>query len=421
MKILYFDCGMGAAGDMLSAALLELLPEPAKFIDDINKIGLPGVSIKAESSVKCGITGTHVHVITDGTEEISLDDTHIHDDNDTSCGHNFEAHRAHHAHHSMHDIEDIIKSLNVSDKIKDDVTGVYKIIADAESKVHGVPVTEVHFHEVGMMDAIADITCVCMLIDRIAPDKIISSPVCTGSGHVRCAHGILPVPAPATALILKDMPIYSGEMKGELCTPTGAALLKFFADEFSNMPLMKVEDIGYGMGQKDFEEANCVRAFTGSSFEQPDDIARGSADKDSMITELSCNVDDMTAEEIGFASERFFELGAADVFTVPAGMKKSRPGTLVKVLCRTADREKMVEAIFRYTSTIGIRENECRRYTLGRKIVETDTPVGKVHQKISTGYGVVRKKYEYDDLARIAEERSTSVSEIKKIISQDQG
>ena len=421
MKILYFDCGMGAAGDMLSAALMELLPEPAKFIDDVDKIGMSGVSITAESSMKCGITGTHVHVTVDGTEEISLDDTHIHDDIESSCGHNSETHKVHHAHHSMHDIEDIIKSLNVSDKINDDVTGVYKIIADAESKVHGVPVSEIHFHEVGMMDAIADITCVSMLIDRIAPDKIISSPICTGSGHVRCAHGILPVPAPATAMILKNIPIYSGEIKGELCTPTGAALIRYFADEFGDMPVMNIEDIGYGMGQKDFEYANCVRAFTGSSFEQPDDTSCGAADKDSMIIELSCNVDDMTAEEIGFASERFLEFGAADVFTVPAGMKKSRPGTLINVLCRTTDREKMVEAIFRYTSTIGIRENECRRYTLDRKIVEADTSVGKVQQKISTGYGVTQKKYEYDDLARIAEERHTSVSEIKRIIEQSQG
>lgn len=175
----------------------------------------------------------------------------------------FALHHTPHTHHhrGMHEIEHIIEDLKLSQKVRSDVLAVYALIAEAESHVHGVPVTDIHFHEVGTMDAIADITAVCLLMERIAPQQVISSPVHVGSGHVHCAHGILPVPAPATAYILRDVPIYGGGIKGELCTPTGAALLKHFVTSFGNMPVMKTEMIGYGMGKKDFEAANCVRAF----------------------------------------------------------------------------------------------------------------------------------------------------------------
>jgi len=306
----------------------------------------------------------------------------------------------------MHDIEETVKHLDISDKVKADVISVYKIIAAAESSVHGVPVSEIHFHEVGAKDAIADITMVCMLMDMISPGKVISSPIHVGSGHVHCAHGVLPVPAPATALILKDVPIYGGEIKGELCTPTGAALLKYFADEFGDMPVMRSSAIGYGLGQKDFERANLVRSILGEA----------DAHSENTIVELSCNVDDMTAEKIGFAMERFYEAGAVEVYTIPVGMKKSRPGQLMTVMCHEADREKMIRAVFKYTSTIGIRENISKRYTLDRQMIDEDTPIGKIRKKISTGYGITREKYEYEDIAKAAVERGTSISEIERII-----
>ena len=195
------------------------------------------------------------------------------------------------------------------------------------------------------MDAIADITAVCMLMDKIAPQQVIVSPVHVGSGHVRCAHGILPVPAPATAYILRGVPTYGGRIKSELCTPTGAALLKHFATSFGDMPAIEIDAIGYGMGKKNFETANCVRAFLGET-----------EDKRDTIFELHCNVDDMTAEEIGFAMDRLFEAGALEVFTVPVGMKKSRPGTLICILCHEQDKEIVARATFKYTTTIGIRE-----------------------------------------------------------------
>lgn len=420
MKTLYIDCGMGAAGDMLTAALLELLPEPDAFIAEVNALGLAGVNIRAEASVKCGIGGTHVAVTVHGEEE----DGHMHDhhhehDHAHDHGHEHEhshehehghlsedAHAAHHHHSSLHDIGHIVSALPVSERVKSDVTAIYQLIAEAESHAHGVPVTEIHFHEVGTMDAVADIVSVCLLMEKIAPQKVIVSPIHVGCGQVRCAHGILPVPAPATAYILKDVPIYGGEIRGELCTPTGAAILKHFADAFGSMPVMKVSAIGYGMGKKDFPAANCVRAMLGETEDAEDDT----------ITELSCNLDDMTPEAIGFAMSILLEAGAADVYTVPVGMKKNRPGTLLCVLCRDACKEEMVRLLFKHTTTLGIRETVCRRYTLDRRTETLSTVYGDVNMKISSGYGVTRQKPEYDDIARAAREHDVSLADVIKVI-----
>ena len=289
------------------------------------------------------------------------------------------------------------------DNVKDDILNVYGIIAEAESTVHGVPVTDIHFHEVGTMDAVADITAVCMLMNELAPGRTIVSPVNTGSGTVKCAHGILPVPAPATALILKGIPVFSSGIRSELCTPTGAALIKYFADSFGDMPLMTPERTGYGMGGKDFEWANCVRALLGDT--------KDGTDK---ILELSCNVDDMTAEDISFAMERLFESGARDVYTIPVGMKKGRTGTLIRVMCTEDTRKHILETLFRHTTTIGVRETTTKRYIMDRHIETRETEFGAVRCKVSDGYGAKRVKYEYDDLSRIAAERGLSLDEVRK-------
>ena len=297
--------------------------------------------------------------------------------------------------------------MDIPGKVKDDVLSVFGLIAEAESKVHGKPVSDIHFHEVGTMDAVADIAAVCLLINEIAPDRIIASPVHVGSGTVKCAHGILPVPAPATALILKDIPIYGGEIKGELCTPTGAALLKHFVTEFGNMPIMKTEAIGYGMGKKDFERANCVRVLLGES-----------EDKTDRVIELSCNVDDMTAESVSYAVNKLFEGGALDVYTAPIGMKKGRMGTLIRVLCKEEKEEEIVSLMFKHTSTIGIRRGVLDRYILDRKIETVDTPYGQIRKKVSSGYGTKKEKYEYDDISQIADATGKSISEVLKEIRE---
>ncbi len=397
MKTLYLECSMGAAGDMLTAALLELLPDPEAAIEELNALGIPGVTFRREAVEKCGIGGTHVTVLVHGeeeTEEMLNHHAHTHDG---------EAH-THHHHSGLHEIEHIVcDHLKLPAQVQQDVMAVYKLIAEAESHAHGVPVTEIHFHEVGTMDAIADVTAVCLLMHRIAPEQVLASPVHVGSGHVHCAHGILPVPAPATAYILKGVPMYGGAVQGELCTPTGAALLKHFAVRFGEMPVMRTEKIGYGMGRKDFEQANCIRAMLGETEDSGDRVVK-----------LECNVDDMTAEALGFALEEVLAAGALEAYTTPVGMKKSRPGTIFSILCREEDREKLLRVMFQHTTTIGVRESICKRYTLTRRFETVQTSCGEVQKKISSGYGVIREKYEYEDLARIAREQKLSLAEVRR-------
>ena len=406
MKSLYIDCSMGAAGDMLTAALLELFPDKEKIVDELNAIGVPGVRFEMEKSVKCGIVGTHMRVLVDGEEEVSEDV------NDHGHHHDHEHHHDHdhsHPHHhtSMHDIEHIVNDhLKVSAGVKKDIIAVYNIIAEAESLAHGCPVTEIHFHEVGNKDAIADISAVCYLIDRLFVENIIVSPIHVGSGQVKCAHGILPVPAPAVSYILQDIPIYGGSIRGELCTPTGAALLKHFAVSFGSMPTMKVRKIGYGMGKKDFDAANCVRIMLG-------DISKSSTD---YILHLSCNVDDMTGEEIGSCMDRLFEAGARDVYTESIYMKKNRPGTMINVICTESEKDAVIKALFKHSTTIGIREEKMNRYILNRRVETVETPYGPVRCKISSGYGVERRKYEYDDMTKIAKERDMSIQDVTRIV-----
>ena len=429
MKTLYLECTMGAAGDMLTAALLELTEDRQAFIDKMNALGLPGVTVAAEPAVKCGITGTHMKVTVNGAEEESEDvhDGHHHDhhhdhdhghehhhdhDHDHHHDHDHEHHHdhdhEHHHHHaSMADIEALIDGLKVSDKVKADAKAVYALIADAESRVHGRPVSEIHFHEVGTMDAAADVIGVCLLMEQLAPEQVIASPVHTGSGHVHCAHGILPVPAPATALLLEGIPSYGGQVKGELCTPTGAALLRYFASRFGDRPVIATAAVGYGMGKKDFEQANCLRAFLGESEGQRE-----------QITKLECNLDDMTGEEIGFALEQLFKAGARDAWTQAVGMKKSRPGVLLSVVCLPEDADGLAAVMMKYTSTLGIRRQDLSRYTLLRGIETVGTPYGEVRVKRASGMGVERAKPEYDDLAALAEMHGVPLETIRKEIRQ---
>ena len=475
MKLLYLDCGMGAAGDMLGAALAELLPDDARdvFTSELNAAGIPGVHVSLDPSVKCGITGTHLTVTVNGTEEKEGGHSHSHEhshhdhqhDHSHEHSHSHDHHHDHshdhshshdhhhdHSHRSLHDIHHIIDDLKLPEAVRTDILAVYRLIAEAESKAHDKPVSEIHFHEVGTMDAIADIASVCLLLHKLAPDQIIASPIHVGSGQVKCAHGILPVPAPATAYILKDIPIYSGGIQGELCTPTGAALLKHFVTRFDQMPLMTPASTGYGMGTKDFPATNCVRAILGESFaenqpEQPACIPTAPASEEAAITdticELSCNVDDMTGEDIAFAIETFLQNGALDAFTVPCTMKKGRPGVLVTVLCKDPDQKQMTKLILQHTTTLGVRSAEKKRWILSRTESETvipddvlanvtapDMPAeSKAHElkttgngctirsKTSTGFGITRNKYEHDDLEKIARTYGLTLAQVRALLA----
>ncbi len=456
MTIIYIDASMGAAGDMLNASLYSLLDDDRKkqYLKTMNSLGLKDVKVEAISETKNQIQGirmaVEIHGIEEGYEHEShsqaseasaksekpaeADLDHIHD-------HIHEPHHSHkdlhdhvhehthdhshdessdHGHHHDHhhtgfdEIRSMIHSMPVSDAVKRQTEQVYRQIAEAESRAHGKNVCEVHFHEVGMLDALADITGFCLLIEMLKPEEVICSPVCTGFGHVLCAHGTLPVPAPATAFLLEGIPTYAGNIEGELCTPTGAALLKTFVSRFEQQPLMKVEKTGYGFGKKDFRKLNAVRSVLGVTAEaarKAEEAAIESSIRDTVYV-LSTNIDDMTAEQIGYAMDLLLENGALDVCTVPCLMKKSRPGTILNVICRPDDREKMARLIFKHTSTIGIRESRQERYILKRQVEKIETPDGVFRIKRAEGYGISRAKPEFEDLAVFARLKNESLQKV---------
>ncbi|MFB0921573.1 MAG: nickel pincer cofactor biosynthesis protein LarC [Oscillospiraceae bacterium] len=403
MRILYFDCGMGAAGDMLTAALLDILPNQASFVEEFNALKIPGVEMRVEQTQTSSIRGLHVHMLVHGIEEGNTSCAHEHE-YEHCCDYDAHNHAQHeHIHRGFEEVADLIRALPISEAVRENALGVYGAVAKAEAKVHNRPLSEVHFHELGSMDAVADIVAFCMLIEKLAPDEICASPVHVGSGYVHCAHGILPIPAPATAELLRGIPSYGGEIQGELCTPTGAALLRHFVKKFGPQPVMAAEKIGYGMGTRTFPKANCVRAFIGAS----------EASRET-VEEIACNLDDMTGESIGFAMEALLNSGALDVYTVPVGMKKSRPGVMLCCLCRSEDTEKLSSLMLRHTTSLGVRITRMDRVILARSFDSVSTPYGPVRVKTAGGVS----KPEYDDLARIARENDMTLGEAAQLIKK---
>lgn len=481
MKILYWDCTMGAAGDMLAASLLELCPDRDAALARLNGLGLPGVVYRAEPCVRGGIAGTRLRVLVHGQEEQPGADgaaeaahvhiSHSHDDAaqaamsaahahsygaeptfshdhthgepaDAPAAHSHEPDHAHsheeadahghdhmhdhdhdhdhahghshpgHAHHSLADVTSLIRQSAAPEAVKARAVGVYEAIAAAEGQVHGHPVDQVHFHEVGALDAVADILAVCWLVHHLAPARICASPVEVGGGTVRCAHGVLPVPAPATALLLRQMPITAGACQTELCTPTGAALLQCLAADYGPMPAMRLLATGHGCGGKDLPgRANCVTACWGEADAPAEDLPAGPMDT---VCEMQCNLDDMTGEAIGYALARLREAGALDAFTTPIGMKKDRPAVMLTCLCRPAQEREMAALLLRHTTTLGVRVHTCRRYTLERAVRTLETPWGPVRLKTASGWGVTRAKPEWEDLARIAAARDLPLDTVRR-------
>lgn len=384
---LYFECASGAAGDMICAALLDLFEDKAAVLNELNGLGLPHTVFSLSQSEQCGIKGAQLSVKINGHEE----------------GGHHHAESDHHHGRRLEDIFEIIDLLNAGEKVKADAKAVYSIVAQAEAKAHGRPAGEVHFHELGMLDAVADVTAASYLINRLAPEAIFASPVNVGSGTVECAHGVLPVPAPATANILLGVPYYKSDIETELCTPTGAALLKHFVCSFTAEPAFeKVTKIGIGAGKKLLPQANVIRVF---AFEGGQNT----------VTELCCNVDDMTGEEIAFAAERMLESGALDCFSTACLMKKGRPGFQLTVLCKNEDAEKFASLIFRHTTTIGIRRYTPSRYTLKRELRED----AGIRIKRSEGYGTVREKIEFEDLKKLALENDVSIFEARRMAEKN--
>jgi len=420
VETLYLECSMGAAGDMLMAALLELIEDKAKFLNQINSLGFSNVKVKAKSVKKCGIAGTYIQVSINSKKKFntiaSLQHSH---DNNAEFSNEQDHCENNHRHHNLSNktnltnikkIESILAQLPVSQKIKDNAFGIYSLIAKAEASVHKRPVNYIHFHELGDIDALVDIIGTCILIERLKPKKIIVSPINVGSGSINCEHGILPVPAPATAKILRNIPIYNEKnVREELCTPTGAAIIRYFATNFGQLPKMRVKKIGYGMGTKDFEAANCVRAFLGETENSIEKIS-------DTIVKLECNLDDMTGEAIGFSIDLLLKKGALDVFTTPIQMKKSRPAVLLTCICSEHKADLFAELMLRHTTTFGVRKTICGRYTLKRKTLTQQTPYGNIRVKIGEGYSIKKLKPEYDDILEAAHLNNVSFNEVVNAI-----
>ena len=412
MKTLYIECNMGAAGDMLMSALYELLEDKQGFLDTMNSLGLPGVRLEAKQAATCGIAGTHMAVTVHGEEEHEPDHDHPHG-HDHEHGHEHEHHHDHTHHHHHHatpgHIGKIIDGLTLPEEVRAHARAVYDAIAQAEAKAHGCPVGDVHYHEVGALDAVADVTGVCYAMHLLAPERVIVSPIHVGSGTVRCAHGVMPVPAPATANLLEGVPVYGGAVQGELCTPTGAALLTHFADRFGPMPVMRTQGVGIGIGTKEFEQANCVRAFLGES----------TAQENGEIIELTCNIDDMTPEALAFACSRLLKQGALDVYTTPGTMKKGRPGHVLTVLCAPDKQADMAWHILAETTTNGLRVRRCGKYYLEPSFSKVQTQWGEVRIKRASGFGVTHVKPEYADVAAIAEKHGVSYQRVIEEIERN--
>ena len=385
MKTLYLELSMGVAGDMLMAALYGICNEAQKdvFIKRINSLCKSrNLRIEMNEITKLGITGYKADVWTDGKVEKSIDE-----------------------------IYSIIDEFDVSDKVKLDAKNVYNIVAEAESKVHGVSVTQVHFHELDVLDAVCSIMGVCLLFEILNVQEVVASSINVGGGYVKCAHGVLTVPLPLTAEILKGIPFFDSGIQSELTTPTGVALVKYFVNRFDRKDALLVTEIGYGMGTKDFETLNAVRVYLSVTTDN-------CYDSDNILS-LSCNIDDMSAEDLSFALDIMFHNGALDAFTTPIYMKKNRSAYMMTVLCKLKDKEKFAELILRHTTSFGVRCSIHDRYKMRINFGKVPSEYGDITLKSGEAFGVKKSKLEYDEICRIANENNKSILEIKNELNVD--
>ncbi len=382
MKVLYFDCSSGISGNMTLGALLEILGDEDFFLNEIKKLNLGGYKIEISKKVKNGIAGTYVDVILD--------------------------HEYHHEHRNLQMIEDIIDKSSVDDKSKTMAKRIFLRVANAEGKVHNKPLNEIHFHEVGAIDSIIDIVGTAILINKIKPDKIISSIVNDGHGFIECAHGTIIVPVPATSEIFASSNVICKQIDvdTELVTPTGAAIIAEIAQSFGNMPTMNIKKIGWGAGYKDLNFPNVLKVSMG-------EMENEKQDQDVVVMET--NIDDCSGEIIGYTQEKLFENGALDVFYTPIFMKKNRPAYRLSVACKKEDIAKLQNIIFRQTTTIGIRYRYESRTILKRELDEIDTKYGKIKVKKVVNDGENYIYPEYESIKEIAEKNNVPLKELYKL------
>ena len=424
-KILYLDCFSGISGDMLVGALLDAGAPFDALERVVESLGLEGVSIGRERVDRAGIGATKFRVAdgaapADGGHDHHHDHAHGHaDHHDHAHGHEGHGHdHQHHghqhetgagpAHHhrGLSEITAIVDRAALPAAARERAAGLFRRLAEVEAGIHGVPVEEVHLHEVGAIDSIVDITLAVAALEWLAPDRVVVSPLNVGSGTVVCEHGELPVPAPATVELLAGAPVYARGPSVELVTPTGALLATAYADAFGPLPPMRVERIGYGAGNRDLPaRPNVLRALVGAADEEPADAAVSER-----VVVLECEIDDMNPQLYGVLMERLTDAGAFDVFYAPIQMKKNRPGTLVTVVAPPARREALAGLLFAESTTIGVRVTETARERLDREVVTVESPIGPVRIKVARrGGAVVNAAPEFEDCARLAAERGLPV------------
>lgn len=427
MKILYYDCFAGISGDMNLGAMLDLGIEADYLKNELSKLPVNGYTLQIKRDIRKGISGTRVNVMIDEQRLLMVDPglVHNHEHEHPHDHEHFHDHEHSHTnqqahqqekkphHNSFAEIKQLILSSKLNDSIKDKSLAIFVRVAEAEAKIHNLPVGEVHFHEVGAVDSIVDIVGAAICLDKLEVDVVYCSTVELGGGSVRCAHGIYPVPAPATAEIVKHMPVRKGTVNYEATTPTGAAILAACVNEFTDKAEFSIVRTGYGIGAKDGEIPNVLRVFLCES------VDRKEPDKESSFI-VECNIDDMNPEFYDYITDSLFTAGAKDVYITPIIMKKSRPAVKLSVLCTTDAEARINEVLFRETSTIGVRKYKVDKTMLDRVIETITTPLGDVRVKSAFYKGVcIKSKPEYDDCIKIAREKGIPVSQVYREVEQE--
>ena len=389
MKILYYDCFAGISGDMNLGALIDLGVDPNYLTAELQKLNIEGFHLEIQQDIRRGISGTKATVIIENQDN--------------------EKHR-----HLRH-VEELINQSSLSSKVKLMSLKIFDLIAEAEAKVHTISKQSVHFHEVGALDSIADIVGAAICLDYLKVDKVMSAPIQLGGGMVKCAHGLMPVPAPATALIVQDVPVKAGLVQHEATTPTGAAILVATVDEFTDQIDFQIHKTGYGIGQRDISEVpNVLRVYLSEN-----ELTNNNTTLEQAWM-VECNIDDMNPEWYDHLFRKLFEAGASDVFLTPILMKKLRPANTLSVLCNSKLKPEIKAIIFKNSTTIGLREYAVTKTVLERQSREIDTELGKVAVKYSFFEGKeIRFKPEYDELNRLAVQHGMSLNEVEKIVNKN--
>jgi uncharacterized protein (TIGR00299 family) protein len=428
-KTAYLDCFSGVSGDMFLGAMLDLGLPIDGLREALGSLAIEYGRVSAERVLRAGVSATKFNVLAGngGTQEPVPAAGHVHghahDHHHHGERHDHHAARHHHGHgsaeehghahhhHSLKEIAAAIERSALTREGKDRAIGLFRRLGEAEAAIHATPLDRVHLHEVGALDSIIDIVGAVHAMEWLRADRVIASPLNVGSGTVRCAHGEFPVPAPATARLLEGVPMYAGAVKSELVTPTGALLVTGYASAFGPLPAMRVRAIGYGAGEKDFKgHPNVLRVMVG-------DADHASADE--TIVVLECEIDDMNPQLFGPLMDRLHDAGALDVFFAPVQMKKNRPGTLVTVVARPDDRERLSGLLFAETTTIGVRYREMQRERLDREVRAIATPLGPIRFKIATRGGrVMNASPEFEDCARIAAARGLPIKDVQAIATK---